>query len=252
MAWGAGTIPKWAWGYTIDASNKSLVVRTDGHDETLALAEGTYYWRADDSDDDLCAILKTALNTNGYGGVYSVTLTSAGKLSIQCTKAFQLRWADGATTLPKADFGFYGNTSSSGVSPPYTMVGYTQVSNVWLPEQVYVRDTEEYPEVSRSVAHTLSGRMRAAVHATRYLRDVEVDLLPAKKIFTAQEASTHEAYERLYTVLQAGEPVEFARDWTNNPDAYGTYVVPEPEWATIPTQLVSLYTIKMRMRKYVG
>lgn len=251
----AGTNFKIAWAATIETGvNDTLHLHTNALDDDVVVAAGTYYFRNDGTAGDLVKAFQNALNTNTHGGTYVVTLLSTGVMHVTCNLAFALRWNDGPTTLPKATFGFNGNTGSTGV--PYQCDSTNQVQNIWVPEQPYIRDTEDQPNYNVAMASSLDGHLRHLSHGVVYTREIEIDILPPNKVWIASEVEVNESFERCYAALAAGEVFEFCRDWIAHPSVYTQYQINDEDWIktwplVIPTQLILLYTLTIKMQKVV-
>lgn len=134
--------------------------------ETLSIPVNTatdYYLSGQGTADDLIALLQTRLNTNTAGGVYTVTISDAGRVTISCTRAFRILWGSGLTTIDATYFGFVGTqpdpkaTSSTGTRTARTW---------WAPGQAVYRTNWGVPEVVGASERTLSGKTLTAVLST--------------------------------------------------------------------------------------
>ena len=270
---GAGTIPKFAWPATIDSTND--VIRFEEWDPTADggagaweagdadITDGDHFWRGDGTANDLAARLQAALiAASPNTATYSVILPSTGIIRIAMTQKataenFRLVWGTGDAS--SVLYGFIGGTDTASTSGGFaTLYSDHQVGNVWLPEQVYVDDSENVPQYRSTRTVMLNGRQRVQRWGSgRTLRRVLVDILPPNKVFQAEESRTQESFQRFYAWVAAGGRFEFAPDWTATPAAWATYVINDDAWleewpATIPHGTIRRYNIELPLRSYVA
>ena len=256
---GAGTIPRIAWPEEI-GSNTKTIYYTDGSGSVdLNLAEQDTFWRGDGTAADAALALKTAMETaadaTGSAQDYTVTLSTAGVISIVASAGtFQLEFDHVNTTASEAFFGF---NAAVRASTGDTLLGDYQVGNCWFPEQEYIDDTEDQPRNPSIQTQLLNGRTRTTQLGTWTEREVFFDVLPSSKVFTAEEATTQEAFQRFYAWASQGKRFEFTRDWINTKAPDNTYVVNAQDWlnrwpAVVAPNTVRLYDIPLPMLLYVS
>jgi hypothetical protein len=93
--------------YVINVNNKVITVNRSGTDYTFTLTESSY------TPTSLATELQTQLNTNGFGGVFTVSANSAtNKIRLQCTVAVIYKFALNASLGRILGFG-NANTSAT-------------------------------------------------------------------------------------------------------------------------------------------
>ena len=256
---GAGTVPRIAWPEEIGSTTKTIRY-TDGSGSADAdLAEQDTFWRVDTTAADAAKALEDALDTaataTGSGQTYTVTLSTAGVVSIVASAGtFQLEFAHVNTTASEAFFGFNAATrASTGV----TLLGDYQVGNCWFPEQEYIDDSEDQPRYASVQRQLMNGRTRTTRFGEWTERFLAFDVLPSSKIFTAEEATTQEAFQRFYEWASQGKRFEFTRDWINTKAPDNVYVINDPQWlmqwpAVVAQNTVRLFDIDFPMLLYVA
>jgi len=189
------------WPVRFEQASYDLVVRNGLVTSTLTLnvTAGRNYWLSgDDQADaatnggtgDLVLMLQTLLDT--ASGPFTVTLSSTGGLTI--TNAFvgtpddwSIRWADAATTLDDAIFGFDGDAYPSGG----TLTAPNQTKGIWHPGITRSEDSRDRQPVAGAVGLTMSGLARVSQLGTpKKTRDLAWDLVPQAKGLSEYAAST--------------------------------------------------------------
>ena len=260
---GAGTTPQFRWPAVIDSTNDEIRYSDGGGATEADVGDGTFFWRGDGSADDLAVRLDTALTAasaaTGGGLTFTVVLGDDGILTITGTGAFVLDFSHANTD---ADPALYGFAAASYTSAADVITSPNQVGSAFHPEQEYVEDTEDTP-LYRSVSTPLmNGRVRTQRWGARTKRAVVLDVLPPRKVFTAEETRTGEAFERFFAHLTTGGRFEFCRDFptaNGNRGTYGTYV-PDPDdpqflnsWPTsLPPGSLRRWDVVLPMQAYVA
>lgn len=249
----AGYPPRFCWPIVVDATCDTIGFDEGGAPLLADVADGTYFWRGDGTAADMCLALKTALDAAG-ALTYTVTIATTGVLTIAATGPFTLLWLTGGGDLPAATCGF-ANADQGSVAN--ACVGDFQVAFGWWPEQMAIVDSERFPAY-RSVQSTImNGRTRTQLWGARMQRRVLVDVLPARKIFTAEEVRLQEAFERFYAYLATGGRFELTIN-TAVPGTYQQYVPLGTEFcsawpAQIPDERVMRrYDVMIPMQAYVA
>lgn len=135
--------------------------------ETLSETVSTaldYYVSGDDEADDYLRILEELLNNNTAGGVYTVSVSDDGRVTISCTRPFRLLWAHGGTTLDETYFGF---TNATNPDPKTLTTTATLTPRTWwAPGEPVFRTDYGTPEVVGASERTLSGKTLTALLST--------------------------------------------------------------------------------------
>lgn len=251
---GAGTIPRFLWPFEIDGTNGNIKVTSGAVTEVLTVAPATYYWAL--AANKFAGALQNALNTNTGGSTYTVTLGADGKLTVASDQAVTLFFNDPLTTLSPTLCGFIAFNYSDAVAP-FSLVSPNQVQKIWNPEQEYIRDTEDFPTYGVSLTTACAGQQRGQRwRIALKQRDVELDLLPPRKIFQAEEVVAGESFERFYAYLSTGGEFIFQRDVTSGSGWY-PYVIRDQKWLStwppeIPSQLIRLFSLRFPMQQWVA
>ena len=107
--------------FTIDSTNKAIVLDAGAGDVTATLAEGSYYWSLDDEDDDFAKALKTALDAatsktftvNIVGVDVSNPTLSDGRIKLSVSSGdFTIKLDAGATTIDPRILGWSSDSSN--------------------------------------------------------------------------------------------------------------------------------------------
>ena len=107
--------------FTIDSTNKAIVLDAGAGDVTATLAEGSYYWSLDDEDDDFAKALKTALDAatsktftvNIVGVDVTNPTMSDGRIKLSVSSGdFTIKLDAGATTIDPRILGYSSESSN--------------------------------------------------------------------------------------------------------------------------------------------
>jgi hypothetical protein len=250
---GAGTIARLSLPVPVAAGSNTLKVDEGGGYLTATVTPAEYFWRANATSGDLCHAAAAALSA-ATGVTYAVSLLSTGQLKIerQPHAAFSINWGTG--TLSSALLGFVGGVdlAAGGV-----LTSDHQVGRAFFAEQEYLKDTEETPSSLTTVRPTAGGRVRTSSWRLLQLRTVLFAQLPGRKIRTAEEVRTNEAFQRLWEEMTRRPRFEFTRDWLTNPTPDGLYVVTDEKWlrefpARLVPQMARRYDLEIPMQRCVG
>jgi hypothetical protein len=260
---GAGTIPRCLTPFTLDATNNKILINQGAAAGlTVTIPVGEYGWLNDPaSASDLCLALKTQLEAAVVGAQHwSVVILSTGKVRFTCDETFKLRWTSATTTLSPILCGFAGADADGVlVGGVYVLDSEFQVGSIWNPEDVYSRDSEDRGRYRVVTTETPEWRARTQRWSTKGLiRDLEIECLPRRKIYIADEVSYGEAFERLHDYLSEGGWFWFQRDVTSLPASWTAvrYRIRKREWqeeipARIPEDCVQLFTVAFPLARYV-
>lgn len=205
--------------------------------ETLTIgpftADADYYFRGDGSADDLCEILKDALNTHtGAGAGFTVSLTARNVITVSHASNFKLLWGDGATTLKSIPFGFAQTNSLISNS---SQVAATQTRGIWAPRRHPSFDTEEQPRYAIGAAVALSGRQRVSRYVeAKVERRIVYELLERKyaRNFAAEVAEPTNTVEDAWEyALTLGREIEWYDDASDR-SAEAVYVLAAEAYRT--------------------
>lgn len=149
----------------VDADNKAIRIKEGASTVTVNLAEGTHYLRGDGTADDLCKVLKDALDAAGAANTYTVALAlSADPAAVSAVvtitqsggATFQLLWADAATTALSTWFGFAdADTADSTAAKTSTLTP----SALWVGDGPHV-EHEPKDKAREFAKRVLSARVR--------------------------------------------------------------------------------------------
>jgi len=269
---GAGTIPRCAWPLAVSAGTNQIYLDEAPYGTKgpwiMSLTPYDYSWvgrtgsgspvgytRPPYYAQDWMAQLYALLNLlPATGNAWDLSLASNGVLTITADAFdFRLYLAHANTTISPAWLGF---TPATHTSAARVLTGSMQVSNLWLPEQVYIRDSERQPGHAMAFNTSMTERSRGYRWTrNRYRRTLLADCLPGRKIYTAEEVLAQEAFERFYEHLGAGGRFEFTRDWLTNDLPDGTYQIREQswmeEWPVRMIRVTRLYNIEFPLKVYV-
>lgn len=173
-------VPLIAWPIVFDSTTYNIKLTISGAPETLpfpasgSLTSGRYYWvtgdgSADTSTDggvgDLITMLKTALDAHTSSGAgFTVSVSSAGYVTISHASSFQVHWDDAATTFDESIFGF---DDAATPSPAGTTTTSASVAKGWwLPGKPVSEDTYDITPIVGRVQVSMSGLTRTANYAT--------------------------------------------------------------------------------------
>ena len=144
-----------------------------GPPNNATIAAGTYYLRGDGGADDLCLVLKNALENAGAStNTYTVTVAwsvdpaIAGAL-VTITRAtgadnFGVLWADAATTFDEALLGFSANDTINATAKTSTK----SCAAAWVCNDI-AREIEPQSERVVSVPRAVSGRVQGVTRSAR-------------------------------------------------------------------------------------
>lgn len=172
---------------------------------------------------DLCEMLRATLATHTSGATWTVTLSAANVITIGCSAAFSILWANAATTLSALPFGFPQTDTASGASVAAT----NQTDGSWAPGVAFRTDSRDQQPVTTRIARSLSGRIRASrVSLPRKTRAVSYHLL-AQEYILDEYAGTLRSFERMQTNgLSYGRPIRLYTDATSRTStSYSLYVI---------------------------
>ena len=264
---GAGTIPRFAWPIEIDSTCDAWPIEETGGGGAGAVtvdvpdttSAAPHFWRGDGTAASFETVLKTAMEAVG-NFTYTITMASTGIVTIASTGAFTVVWTDPGRQFDGALLGFSVAADSVAVEAPagvWSVTGTFQAGHVWLPEQVYIRETEKQPRYAGGDTLSLSWRGRGySIPAAGYVRTLLVDALPGRKVYTAEEVRAQEAFERFYEWLRKTGRFEFTRDWlvTKTPD--GVYWIRDRTWKlawpVTMLPMIRLYNIEFPLAEYVA
>lgn len=235
----AGTIPRFAWPIEVANGTTDRVEFDVGGGAVSANlipggADVTAFWRNDATAADLCQMLDVGLTAAAGGPAYQCSLLATGVLRITSDAQFTIHAGAAGTTADRLWFGWNaGNRIAAWTGAVWQLDGDFQTGHTWWPErtdlQYFIEDSERLPAYSSSMTRSMNGRIRVARWASRTEREILIDLLPDRKVLTAAESRTQEAFERFYAAMSQGTRFEFCPDWTV-PATYATYQVPVGEW----------------------
>ena len=267
----AGTIPKIAWPMVVETGVNDVIIFDEGGvDITCTLPSGTYFWRGDGSAADMQFVLDTALNAalpapllNGYSVSFqnaAVGASSAGTVELDSDNVqFTVQWTDALTTANPLWFGETGladhvyNTIDD--SP-------NQCSHVWLPEQIYIDDSEDRPYYLAEQQIMGDGSTSAQQWGERFERTIIFDVLPAWKVFEGDEVYVGEAWyqqtaagSRASTLISQGLRFEFTPS-VSVPGTYKTYspngqAFMRHQGMATPSGMVRRYDLTLPMIRFV-
>jgi hypothetical protein len=99
--------------YVINANNKSITINSSGTDYSFNLTEGNY------TPTSLATELQTQLNTNVFGGVFTVTQSNVtNKMRLQCTVAVTYKFASNASLGRIFGFGSSDTSATADITSP--------------------------------------------------------------------------------------------------------------------------------------
>ena len=135
--------------FTIDSTNKAIVLDAGAGDVTATIAEGSYYWSLDDEADDFAKVLKTALDA-ATSKTFTVNIVAVDvsnptlsdgriKLSIN-TGDFTLKLDDAATTLDPRVIGWSEDSSNPTSASSLLYSDYNHRYGFYPQVQVYDAD----------------------------------------------------------------------------------------------------------------
>jgi hypothetical protein len=253
----AGTTPRLSLPITLDATNNTFQITEGGGGAlNVTVVAGTYYWLGDGTAADLCLAIKAALEVAG-ALTYTVT-ESAGVLTISATGAWVLIFGAGVHLLSPALLGMTdADHASAGAGN--SVVGTFQVDSGYWVEQAYTEDTESCPVHSVASAWSLSGRNVGLSYGSRTFRTIGVDLVPARKVFQAEEVRAQESFQRIFLRLASGVAFEFTPS-VLVPATHSKYVIRDPRWCNSPLDsvfrlhetVVRRYQLTLPMQLYVA
>lgn len=187
----------------IDSSNRSIVITEAGADVTAQLGGAatvtgsiTCYLRGDGTSDDLCKVIKDAMEAAGASAnTYTVsvsfsvdgTATSAAVTIARATGAdsIGIKWASASTTFDEALIGF-ANTNVTGATS-YTST--LSPSSVWVSSEVY-RELEPESDFVAFSQRARSGRVWGGLRGGAYaVRRLGLDLLHAKRAHSVNNST---------------------------------------------------------------
>jgi len=209
------TIPQLRWPMVIDSSNDTFDFNEGVGGLVCDIPDGTYFWRGDRSATDMALVLETALETAGLHS-YTVTLSGAGLVTItDNTGTVNLDWTSG--DVDREWFGF--NWALTGFAASHT--SDFQVGRSWYPEQVFVADSRQRPVYGGSQQRMADGSIDTQRWSEHWLQDILIDMLPARKVWQAEEVREQEAWNagtgsepRPSEFVADGERFEFCPDFS--------------------------------------
>lgn len=148
--------------FRFDAASVALRIVTGAMTETITVvvvAQRDYFLSGNGEADDIngngdfLTMLQTALNTNGGGGVYTVTVSSDGVVTVACTASFELLFTDGATTLDPALLGFI----AADVGPTSSATGTLTADSWWAPDLDIERTDWGEPNIKGASKESANG-----------------------------------------------------------------------------------------------
>jgi hypothetical protein len=204
---------------TIDASNKTIRCVEDATTADVTLAEGTYFLRGDGAGDDLCAILATALATNGAGtnNTYTVSLacsvdSAAPTAAVTITRtggtgSFSILWSHANTTFDPALLGFEEDDTAHDAT---AKVSTLSPSSLWIaPDLLESYEPEEEYDVSvpsRRTAKAKTNRRGGPFD----VRNVVMNYIDVARVLAEENLSDPDAtFERFHERQGDGAAMEF-------------------------------------------
>tara|TARA_Y100000310_G_scaffold268262_1_gene280780 strand:+ start:700 stop:1608 length:909 start_codon:yes stop_codon:yes gene_type:complete len=182
---------------------------------------GTYYPRNQVADDCLInglllGMLRQAMPGSNVGVTW---YQNTGRLRIAANVSFSLhadKFPQGAWKIDPAEFGLgrWRHTSNrNAANGKHEIVTPYPVRRVWMPEQFLPYDSEDYPVGRSSGVVAMDGvTTRAIQWGQRTQRETRHDVLPASKIFQAEETSVGGSLEAFFDWYSTGSKFEF---WPN-------------------------------------
>lgn len=171
---------------------------------TLSVSTGEDYWLSGDGSTttgarDLAERLQTCLRTHGGTGAasFTVTVSEDNVLTVTCSNAFALLWADGATTLSPTVFGWTAANTSSATS----QVAPNQTKGVWSPGVPWAFDSGDDATIIGAYTETEDGGSRGSLTNVLYDRTIRFTLLQGARVKTefADATKPYGAFEYSWT-----------------------------------------------------
>lgn len=198
---------------TIDAGNKTIRFVEGSTTTNVTLAEGDWYLRGDAASDDLCAKIKTALESNAdaANNTYTVSVAlsadpAAPTAVVTITRAtgagsFSILWSHASTTFRPAWLGFEStDTAHNGTAKAGTL----SPSALWVSCDVLTsfEPSEAYDVV---VHETADGRLKGGRRGGPFTeRDVRMGYLDVARVLAEENADDPNATFEKFHARHAG------------------------------------------------
>lgn len=204
---------------TIDSSNKTIRFVEGSTTTDVTLVERTYFLRGDGTTDDLCAGLKTALESiaDAANNTYTVSLacsvdSTAPTATVTITRAtgsgsFSILWSHANTTFDPALIGFPATDTTHSAA---AKVSTLSPSSLWVSSDLLVsyEPEEEYDvTVIRARPGRLKGQRTGGPHDRRTLVLAYLDV--ARVLVGENLDDPTATFERFHERQGDGKRMEF-------------------------------------------
>lgn len=253
-------IPRYAWWTDLTAgTNANIRVEEWSvgawHPGTITLSTGRWYASEDGGASDLIKEVEDEFNSDSPVGLtYAVSVGATGLVTISADGTFRLLLADALTTFDPLLLGFTAASYPPGGGTTVTSPGVSSL--VWAPGYDAVNDTASYRERQSQSDKAVSGARRTYRWSETIRRSIEHDVLPAQRVWTADEVVSHEAFERFWQWAADGRDFYFTPSYSA-PAVNVHAVVADDGWRASMDNAVRregrarLYTVNMPMEVYV-
>lgn len=204
---------------TIDSSNQTIRFVEGSTTTDVTVATGDWYLRGDGASDDLCAKIKTALESNAdaANNEYSVTLAlsadpTAATAVVTITRtvgagSFSILWSHANTTFRPAWLGFaatdtaHDGTAKAGTLSPSALWVSCDVLTSYEPSEAY----------DVAVPGGRAGKLKANRRGGAFaVRDVRLDFLDAGRVLAEENLNDPNAtFEEFHKRHVDGKMMEF-------------------------------------------
>lgn len=239
------------WPVQFSAASYGLRIQYNGFAQqtvTIPVTVGRNYWLSGDGQvdsstgaGDLLRVLELALETYSLTALSAtVTLDSNFRVRIVTPSNLTILWADAATTIDPAIFGFAAATAG----PATTLTGANLPHGIWRPSRPLGMDSRDRQPIVGGVLMAQSGLIEVSRVALPYkTRDLSFAFIEPARTLTEYVAATEPtgAFENLWvTAATANRPLRVYADETSRSSSgytqYKTRSVDDPISRSGPNQ----------------